>query len=372
MLDRLLTIVIHSNEPFIPPTPADLQHHTTTSDRFPPSQSKRWFDWKVGKSSAAAPPSLVSKTSSGSRSQRGVRAPSPISVTSGNAENRKRTGNARSERQDVTEPPQSAKSISGGNTLKRRPSMNRRASSDSSEDSGPLAGPPTAKKRSTMNSRDAAYEAAIRASLVEKAGGSPVPSSIAPVSAGDKSKNSKRARRSEEDEGSEDANGKKSVRGLKRTRGEDGEAGSDEDASGRKGKKKRDEEGECKSLPLHRVLPDCVLTLPAFQCWRSSTKNKAIPVSRTRQNIPTSIHIGPNLVNRLLFCRSSHSHRHGRSLPQLPKLGSLPMPAQGLGRQSRDQLLLQVQSVHSAGDYQTIYTPSRTCCLRPRPNLSSF
>jgi hypothetical protein len=101
-----------------------------------------------------------------------------------------------------------------------------------------------------MNSRDAAYEAAIRASLVETAGGSPAPSSVAPVSAGDKSKVSKRGRRSEEEEGSEDANGKKSVRGIKRTRGEDGEAGSDEDTTGRKGKKKRDEEGESMSLPI--------------------------------------------------------------------------------------------------------------------------
>lgn len=250
ILGCLLIIATDSTEPFIPPTPADLQYHTTLSDRFPPSQSKRWFDWKAGKTSAAAPPSLISKTSSGSRSQRGVRGPSPISVTSVNTENRKRSGNARAERQDMTEPPQSAKSVSGGNPLKRRPSMNRRASSDSSEDSGPLAGPPTAKKRSTMNSRDAAYEAAIRASLVETAGGSPAPTSIAPVSAGDKSKNSKRARRSEEEEGSEDANGKKSVRGIKRTRGEDVEAGSDDDSSGRKGKKKRDEEGESMYLPI--------------------------------------------------------------------------------------------------------------------------
>ena len=122
--------------------------------------------------------------------------------------------------------------------------MNRRTSTDSSEDSGPLAGTATAKKRSTMNSRDAAYEAAIRASLAESGRGSPAPSSVAPVSTSDKAKSAKRGKRSDDEDAGDEAAKDKRARGIKRSRGEDGEEESEDERAARKGKKKKDEEEE--------------------------------------------------------------------------------------------------------------------------------
>jgi hypothetical protein len=140
-------------------------------------------------------------------------------------------------------------------SAKRRPSVIRRGSSETSEDSGLQGGGQTsaAKKRSTMNSRDAAYEAAIAASLAEAGIPSvPAAASVGSASTGEKTKGTRKTKRteriSEEMEVDDDPSAKKSVRGLKRGRPEDGEEESDDEKSARKGKKKKEDEEEGLSI----------------------------------------------------------------------------------------------------------------------------
>jgi hypothetical protein len=160
------------------PTPEDLKQYYFTSDRHKPSQSKRWTDPSVIKDESASPPPPVAPTSKGSTHSHAVsarshkaKAQSPVVDTRRSAGAGHRAHSGLSDKANHSE----FKVPSGS----ARPTATRRFSNASSSDSPTSANGgkhnkdlPPGKKRSTMNSRDAAYEEAIAASLREAAGGS--------------------------------------------------------------------------------------------------------------------------------------------------------------------------------------------------------
>lgn len=154
-----------SRDKFVEPTPEDLKHHHYPSDRIKPSQSKRWTDPSVIRSTAAPPsasPHLPHRSSSQktANNKQGRRDGESPPAANGLASDSRR---GTSRRAMTSEKPDSSRSKVSGSGVK-----SRRGSTSSDDETPPpatLHAPP--KKRSTMNSRDAAYEAAIQASLIE-------------------------------------------------------------------------------------------------------------------------------------------------------------------------------------------------------------
>lgn len=240
---------------FLVPTPEDLKHFYFASDRNKPSQSKRWTDPSVIKDESASPAPAtapVSKNSTGnhaaSRSHK-AKAQSPVVDTRRSAGAGHRAHSGLSDKANHSE----FKVPSGSST---RPSGTRRFSNASSSDSPTSANGgknkdlPPGKKRSTMNSRDAAYEEAIAASLREAAGGAGEPGVT-----GTRSRRGATESREDEHDEDEAKRGKKAgtsaagtpgaARGVKRSRQEEEDADEGDDFFGavakRQGKKKKDE-----------------------------------------------------------------------------------------------------------------------------------
>lgn len=132
---------------FVAPTPSDLQKLHSSNDKLSPSQSKRWTD-----------PELMEP------------APPPKPPSRSHRRDSEMDSDRRSSRRGVA-PSHKPTSKDGGRSDRRR---GRRVSTDLSTSTSP---PPRSepRKRSTMNSRDAAYEdevkAALEASRREMSGG---------------------------------------------------------------------------------------------------------------------------------------------------------------------------------------------------------
>ena len=148
---------------FIPPTVQDLEQLYNPSDKYPPSQSKRWAHMRRPDSSQK-PPSRshhrqgsMNETADGRRSTRG-RAPPAL----GKPISHSRESMGKDVKRKSVEPTHRRKVSMGGITS---PSASR---------SPPPHGHAPPKRRSTMNSRDAAYEeqvqAALKASRMESLG----------------------------------------------------------------------------------------------------------------------------------------------------------------------------------------------------------
>lgn len=281
---------------FAVPTPTDLKQYYFSSDRNKPSQSKRWTDPSVIKDESMSPPPPAgtvaapqSKPNSAShaassRSHK-AKAHSPV------VDSRRSVGAGHRALSGVSDKSHNDFKVPGGPSVRPGGTSTRRFSNTSSSDSPTSAnggatgtgkgkdaplGP--VKKRSTMNSRDAAYEEAIAASLREAANGGS-------GSAGESGPTGTRSRRGvtesqeyaqEEEEAAK--KGKKSnsssasaaaqgaARGIKRSRQEEEEVDETGDdmyvaGSGRKGKKKKDDEGK-----LVPVISTLMLTflIPCF------------------------------------------------------------------------------------------------------------
>lgn len=272
---------------FAVPTPSDLKHYYYNSDRNKPSQSKRWTDPSVIKDESTSPPRPAttvaapqSKPNSASRAASSrshkAKAHSPV------VDSRRSVGAGHRALSGVSDKSHNDFKAPGGTSVRPGGTSTRRFSNTSSSDSPTSAngaatgtgkgkevplGP--VKKRSTMNSRDAAYEEAIAASLREAANGGS-------GSAGESGATGTRSRRGvtesqeyaqEEEEAAK--KGKKSnsssasavaqgaARGIKRSRQEEEEVDETGDdmyvaGGGRKGKKKKDDEG--KSVPVILML----------------------------------------------------------------------------------------------------------------------
>ncbi|KAL1413061.1 Histone deacetylase complex subunit [Vanrija albida] len=175
------------NAPFVAPTPSELQALHNSNDKNPPSQSKRWTDPDLmdplpPKPAPRSHHRKETDSDAGRRSARGRDPPAP---------------NGRDK---------SAISSKDGARDRRRPS-NRRVSTDVSSMSPPPSGRggvgPEPRKRSTMNSRDAAYEEALKASLEasrRELSGDPEK---------EESADDRKRRRPEDDDGEEAKKGKK-------------------------------------------------------------------------------------------------------------------------------------------------------------------
>ncbi|KAK8858658.1 hypothetical protein IAR55_002887 [Kwoniella newhampshirensis] len=199
---------------FIPPSPENLEHFHNDRDKYPPSQSKRWV-------TPALPPPLLTKSSSRSHHKKEH---SPVEAPNdGRRSTRGRQLPASTGRHE--KPPSTTKQEA--REAKRRsaaPSHNRRISvggaisvSPNRSSGSPPPGSSLTKKRSTMNSRDSAYEEAVKAALEasRKEMHSAAPEQTADVS---------------------------EQRGEKRRRGEEEEENEAEKDKAKKGKRKREDE----------------------------------------------------------------------------------------------------------------------------------
>ncbi|WVR06403.1 hypothetical protein IAU60_003434 [Kwoniella sp. DSM 27419] len=177
---------------FVPPQPHNLESLHNDRDRYPPSQSKRWSESEVEQPPPPPPPSRlharshhkkepnspVPEAADGRRSTRG-RQPAPAATLAGKSE----------------------KPISSSRKHDTSAERSRRDSSSPQPHSG--LGP---RKRSTMNSRDAAYEEAVKAALeASKADASVREEGDIAVLVEDKEKaRGEKRRRDEEEDGERD------------------------------------------------------------------------------------------------------------------------------------------------------------------------
>ncbi|KAI5448814.1 Histone deacetylase complex subunit [Naganishia albida] len=256
---------------FAVPTPSDLKQYYFASDRHKPSQSKRWTDPSVIKNESMSPPppaatatqSKPSSTNHGASSKsHKAKAHSPAVDT------RRSVGAGHRAYSGISDKSHNDSRVPGGTSARPGGTSTRRFSNTSSSDSPTSAngkgkdmplGP--VKKRSTMNSRDAAYEEAIAASLREAANGGPgiagEPGATGVRSrrgvtesqeyAGEEEEAAKKGKKSNTSNAS--AGGQGAARGVKRSRQEEEEVDEGGDdvyvaGGGRKGKKKKDDEGK--------------------------------------------------------------------------------------------------------------------------------
>ncbi|KAJ9097855.1 hypothetical protein QFC19_006647 [Naganishia cerealis] len=314
-LKRYLRYRQKHGQGFAIPTPEDLEHHHYNSDRIKPSQSKRWTDPSVIKDESMSPPPQTSthptptshKAGGGSGTGKShkagagkARSPSTTTTTTtttistldtrraaAGAGHRAHSGMSdKSHHSEFKVPAVVASAAStsvGASGGVARPSVaggagatisGRRVSTASSSDTiaSPVIGTGTAgatggggpsskgkdgapwgpgKKRSTMNSWDAAYEEAIAASLREAATGGGVAGETGVVGTRSRRGVGVAQESQDDDEGDKRtkkpaANGGAGSRGVKRTRQEEeeGEEGPDDVyvvGGVRKGKKKKDE-----------------------------------------------------------------------------------------------------------------------------------
>ena len=248
---------------FSVPTPEDLKHFFFASDRHKPSQSKRWTDPSVIKDESASPPppaAPVSKSSAShhapaSRSHK-AKAQSPAVDTrrSAGAGHRAHSGLSDKAGHSDFKVPSGSSTRPNGGAGRRFSNASDSDSPTSVHGSKSHKDLPPGKKRSTMNSRDAAYEEAIAASLREAGGEGEV--------AGTRSRRGATESRDEEHDEDEGKRGKKSgtsttgtpgvARGQKRSRQEE-EGEEFLGASARRQGKKKKDESEGKSIRLPRI-----------------------------------------------------------------------------------------------------------------------
>ncbi|WVQ73141.1 hypothetical protein IAR50_002705 [Cryptococcus sp. DSM 104548] len=206
--------------PFIPPSPEKLEQLHSNRDTYPPSQSKRWLEPLVIE---PPPPPPLSKSARSHHKKDKDPVPSPVETT----ESRRTRGRQSTMRE---KPPSTSYRKDG-----RRSRKSHGAEDSDDDDSSPQpsnSGAP-AKKRSTMNSRDAAYEEAVKAAMEA----------------------SKREMEGKDEEGEdieivdkqpdEPKEDKEKGRGGKRRRNEDDEEEKEEEQEKpKKGKRRKEEEPE--------------------------------------------------------------------------------------------------------------------------------
>ncbi|ODO10039.1 hypothetical protein I350_02264 [Cryptococcus amylolentus CBS 6273] len=138
--------------PFIPPSPEKLEQLHSNRDPFPPSQSKRWSEPPVIE---APPPPPISKSARSHHKKDKEPLPSPVET----ADSRRTRGRQSTVRE---KPPSTSYKKEG---RRSRKSLGAEESDDDDSSPQPSNSGAPAKKRSTMNSRDAAYEEAVKAAL---------------------------------------------------------------------------------------------------------------------------------------------------------------------------------------------------------------
>ncbi|WWD18550.1 hypothetical protein CI109_103003 [Kwoniella shandongensis] len=141
---------------FIAPSPENLEHYHNDRDKYPPSQSKRWL-------APAAPPPPNKPTSRSHHKKEHSPAVEAAAPHDGRGSTRGRQIHSTAGRHEKPppEPPRDVKRRSAA------PSHPRGVTSVSPNRSSgsPQPGSALTKKRSTMNSRDSAYEEAVKAAL---------------------------------------------------------------------------------------------------------------------------------------------------------------------------------------------------------------
>ncbi|RXK36770.1 hypothetical protein M231_05931 [Tremella mesenterica] len=143
---------------FVPPTPEDLKHFQYTSDKQFPSQSKLWAEIAARETKAKSAP----------RSHHRKEAPSPVESVDARRSGRRQVSNGK----PVSSGKEKEKSVmvhkeKEKEQEKPKPNHTRRVSvmSPSPQRSPSPQNHPPPKRRSTMNSRDAAYEEEVKAAL---------------------------------------------------------------------------------------------------------------------------------------------------------------------------------------------------------------
>lgn len=163
--------------PFIPPTPEILERLHSARDPYPPSQSKRWTEYST---TEPLPPKLPARSHHKKQQQQQQQPQQPQKQDMSTSTTETGDGRRTRGRQSTTreKPPSSASAAGHGGAPStssrkdgrrggRKQSMNGMESENESESSQNIGAGTSlsVKKRSTMNSRDAAYEEAVKAAM---------------------------------------------------------------------------------------------------------------------------------------------------------------------------------------------------------------
>lgn len=276
---------------YVAPSPADLQRFHYASDKYPPSQSKRWKD-----------PNQLKPAKAPSSSRNRKEAASPVDSTEGRRTTRDRDRDRAASHALPSASSSRAAPVSSGKAptsskqetkkkAEHQPHSKRNVSiaSPSPSRSPPPNGQPPhlAKRRSTMNSRDAAYEEQVKAALEASRMESATDDAV--------------------EDDPEEANGDK---------GETGGGNVEEKLPPRKGKRKRedDDAGTFFLLPARRRTGSDL----------TSASDAVTPVPASKPKHPNQYTYRPKPVSAIQAV-GSPARRAGPSSTPVP---SLPPPAQ--------------------------------------------
>nr|ODN99812.1 hypothetical protein L204_02252 [Cryptococcus depauperatus CBS 7855] len=289
--------------PFVPPTPEKLEQLHSTRDINPPTQSKRWSDFSAVDLPQPNPPARSH--------HKKEKEPLPNSVEP--TDNRWTRGRQSSTRE---KPPSSGGLSRKGSGKRSKKSENDNGSED---ESSPAPSSYHTKKRSTMNSRDSAYEEAVKAAV-------------------EASKKEAVDNEDEVDESQED--GKDEGRGGKRRRTDQEEEDKEKLKKGKRRKEEQSAEietsqiGPSSSKPKHpnqytyRPKPPSVTGFPASPSRRpaGATPIPVVPLHHdhgTRRagalaNAPTVFHpLSEESANQLSWCLPDYLQHFADILPGL-------------------------------------------------------